>query len=198
MCLSLIAVHDASFRMVLSRVALTSDQSEQAMKISCNPTVRDCGWISRARSRSASQSVRQTRGLALVVGAAFAVSAYTVGASAFDNSVPSGASRDGTVATSTAAGPAYPLKASANNRYLVDQDNMPFLIIGDSPQALIGNLSQAEAATFIANRQAYGINALWINLLCNDSTFCKSDGGGTETLTEGRLSILSWNASRLG
>jgi hypothetical protein len=59
---------------------------------------------------------------------------------------------------------------------LVDQDNMPFLIIGDSPQALIGNLSQAEAATFILNRQAYGINALWINLLCNDSTFCKSEG----------------------
>src|SRR5262245_49056012 len=36
--------------------------------------------------------------------------------------------------------PAYPLKASANNRYLVDQNDVPFLMVGDSPQALIGKL----------------------------------------------------------
>ena len=29
---------------------------------------------------------------------------------------------------------AYPLKLSANHRYLVDQKNHPFLIVGDSPQ----------------------------------------------------------------
>jgi hypothetical protein len=43
------------------------------------------------------------------------------------------------------ASPAYPLKASANNRYLVDQNNTPFLMVGDSPQNLITYLSQAEA-----------------------------------------------------
>ena len=63
-------------------------------------------------------------------------------------------------------GPVYPLKASANNRYLVDQNNTPFLMVGDSPQQLITNLSQKEAATFMANRRSYGINTLWINLLC--------------------------------
>jgi len=62
--------------------------------------------------------------------------------------------------------PIYPLKASANNRYLVDQNNTPFLMVGDSPQNLITNLSEKEAAAFMANRQSYGINALWINLLC--------------------------------
>jgi hypothetical protein len=62
--------------------------------------------------------------------------------------------------------PVYPLKASTNNRYLVDQNNTPFLMVGDSPQQLITNLSQKEAAAFVANRQKYGINALWINLLC--------------------------------
>ena len=62
--------------------------------------------------------------------------------------------------------PVYPLKASDNNRYLVDQNNTPFLMVGDSPQQLITNLSQKEAAAFMANRQKYGINALWINLLC--------------------------------
>ena len=72
--------------------------------------------------------------------------------------------------------PAYPLKVSVNNRYLVDQNDVPFLMVGDSPQALIGNLSEAEAAFFINNRRRYGINTLWINLLCNDGTACNTDG----------------------
>src|SRR5262249_7320381 len=42
-------------------------------------------------------------------------------------------------------GPAYPLKVSSNNRYLVDQNGAPFLIVGDSPQNIITNLSQHEA-----------------------------------------------------
>lgn len=65
------------------------------------------------------------------------------------------------------ASPAYPLKASANNRYLVDQNKAPFLMVGDSPQMLVVNLSQAEAATYMANRRKYGVNTLWVNLLCN-------------------------------
>jgi hypothetical protein len=79
-------------------------------------------------------------------------------------------------AVPSAAGPAYPLKASANNRYLVDRDGRPFLIAGDAPQSLIGNLSLAEAITYLENRRAHGINALWINLLCNSSSACRADG----------------------
>src|SRR5262245_27931077 len=71
--------------------------------------------------------------------------------------------------------PSYPLKASANNRYLVDQDNEPFLMVGDAPQNLIANLSQVEAARYMANRQKYGINTLWINLLCNYSESCNRE-----------------------
>src|SRR6266478_5413482 len=43
------------------------------------------------------------------------------------------------------AGPNYPLKRSANGRYLVDQTNAPVLLMGDSPQALMVNLSEEEA-----------------------------------------------------
>ena len=72
--------------------------------------------------------------------------------------------------------PAYPLKVSANNRYLVDQNDVPFLMVGDSPQALVGNLSPTEAAFFMNNRRRYGVNTLWVNLLCNDGTACNADG----------------------
>ena len=72
--------------------------------------------------------------------------------------------------------PAYPLKVSANKRYLVDQNDFPFLMVGDSPQALVGNLSPTEAAFFMNNRRRYGVNTLWVNLLCNDGTACNADG----------------------
>jgi hypothetical protein len=70
---------------------------------------------------------------------------------------------------------AFPLMASDNNRYLVDQNNNPFLLVGDAPQTLIVKLSEKEAAAYMANRLSYGINTLWINLLCNFSDGCNRD-----------------------
>ena len=75
-----------------------------------------------------------------------------------------------------AAQPVFPLKQSANNRYLVDQNNVPFLMIGDAPQAMVGNLSVAQAKFFIKDRATYGVNALWVNLLCDSYTACNTDG----------------------
>jgi hypothetical protein len=48
-------------------------------------------------------------------------------------------------------------------------------MVGDAPQTLIANLSQTEAAAYMANRRNYGINTLWINLLCNYSNGCNKD-----------------------
>jgi hypothetical protein len=89
------------------------------------------------------------------------------GATAVENSVSSG--------PLSATTPAYPLKVGATNRYLVDQHNVPFLMIGDSPQTMIANLSETEAETYIANREEYGVNTLWINLLCNFSDGCNKN-----------------------
>lgn len=74
------------------------------------------------------------------------------------------------------AAPVYPLKKSANARYLVDQNDVPYLITGDSPQSLIVNLSEADAEAFLADREALGFNTVWINLLCNTYTFGRADG----------------------
>jgi hypothetical protein len=78
--------------------------------------------------------------------------------------------------TERQGGIAYPLKPSVNGRYLVGQHNVPFMIVGDSPQALIGRVSVPDAERYMKNRARYGINALWINLLCNDGTACSPDG----------------------
>jgi hypothetical protein len=82
-------------------------------------------------------------------------------------------------AAEVSAGPkvtAYPVRRSANNRYLVDQNSVPFMIVGDSPHSLIGRMSKSDAEFYMANRQRYGINTLWVELLCNDKTACNTDG----------------------
>src|SRR5262245_11164533 len=97
-----------------------------------------------------------------VAGIALALSGSSVGA---DRSSPP-----------VGSGYVFPLKVSESGRYLVDQRNAPFLIVGDSPQSLIGNISVSDAEKFIASRKAAGINTLWINLLCAQYTACRSDG----------------------
>jgi len=74
------------------------------------------------------------------------------------------------------APPAYPLKVSINSRYIVDQNSRPFLLAGDSPQSLIGNISEEDAAIYFANRACLDFNAVWINLLCTTYTYCNANG----------------------
>lgn len=63
--------------------------------------------------------------------------------------------------------PSFPLKLSANKRYLVDQNDTPFLIVADSPQGLMGRLTEEEAESYFADREAQGFNALgWIDVAC--------------------------------
>ena len=69
----------------------------------------------------------------------YALSGVALGIiSALWGGVCSAADRVATEASMSSNVPVYPLKASANNRYLVDQNNVPFMIVGDSPHSLIG------------------------------------------------------------
>jgi len=70
-----------------------------------------------------------------------------------------------------AATPAYPLHPSANGRYMVDSNNVPFLIIGDAPHSILAKLNNTNATTYLTDRGNRGFNALWIELLCDDYTF---------------------------
>ena len=70
----------------------------------------------------------------------------------------------------------FPLAVSANGRYLVDRLGRPFLIVGDSPQALTVKVSVRQAKAFLGNRRAAGFNTVWVDLLCNDYTGGPPDG----------------------
>jgi len=89
---------------------------------------------------------------------------------------------------STASSPVYPLKVSANSRYLVDQRNAPFLIVGDVPQPIVTMASTVDAASYFDDRQARGFNAMWIDVLVAGPYYyyCPDDGstyGGIRPFT---------------
>jgi len=63
------------------------------------------------------------------------------------------------------ASPTFPLKVSADHRYLVDQNNVPFFMLGDSSaQTFFSNLSTTDAGSVMADRASYGFNALWVHI----------------------------------
>jgi hypothetical protein len=71
------------------------------------------------------------------------------------------------IAHTAVAQAAFPLRLSENHRYLVDQNGKPFLIVGDTPQGLMGRLTEQDAEYYFADREAHGFNALgWVDAMC--------------------------------
>ena len=52
----------------------------------------------------------------------------------------------------------------------------PFLIVGDSPQALVVERLAPRRDRFLADRAANGFNTVWVNLLCTTYTGGRPDG----------------------
>ena len=95
--------------------------------------------------------------------------------------------------TTAIASPAYPLKIGPTGRYLVDQKGVPFLIAGESPQAMTVNISEDDADLFFANRQSHGFNTAWVNLICAKYTGGRDDGSTTDGI---RPFQNGWDFSR--
>jgi hypothetical protein len=64
----------------------------------------------------------------------------------------------------------YPLKISPGNRYLVDQNDRPFLWVGDTAWSLFVQVSTADAIHYLENRQQKGFNIILVNLI--EHKFC--------------------------
>lgn len=58
-----------------------------------------------------------------------------------------------------------PLKVSANRRYLVDQQDKPFLIVGDTAWSLIVDLSESDIKMYLDDRSRRGFNSIIVNLI---------------------------------
>lgn len=68
-------------------------------------------------------------------------------------------------AESTLAAPTFPLKVGADQRHLVDQNNVPFLLNGDAPWSLMVRATRSEVTTYFGNRKAKGFNAVLTNIV---------------------------------
>jgi len=76
--------------------------------------------------------------------------------------------------------PVFPLKVSANGRYVVDQNDVPFLMVGDTPQGLMGRLTEKDAETYFADREAHGFNTMgWIDVMCAGRDYPKNLNAAT-------------------
>lgn len=60
---------------------------------------------------------------------------------------------------------AFPLKAVPGKRHLVDQNDQPFMIHGDTAWSLIADLRREEVDIYLSDRRARGFNTLLVNLI---------------------------------
>ena len=61
----------------------------------------------------------------------------------------------------------YPLKAGGDGHYLVDQNEAPVFLVGDSPQTAFALLNRSEWAAYLVDRQSRGVNIVWVGALCD-------------------------------
>jgi hypothetical protein len=59
----------------------------------------------------------------------------------------------------------YPLKISADQRYLVDQSNHPFFWSGDAAWSLIAQVSKEDAVYYLEDRRQKGFTIVLVNLI---------------------------------
>jgi hypothetical protein len=65
-----------------------------------------------------------------------------------------------------ATGPAsFPLKLAPGKRYLVDQNDRPFSILGEAAWSLIAGLADADVDRYLEDRRQKGFNTVLVNLL---------------------------------
>ncbi len=59
----------------------------------------------------------------------------------------------------------YPLSISSDRRRLLDADDHPFLVQGDTAWSLIANLEYADAIHYLDDRRTKGFNTIIVNLI---------------------------------
>lgn len=63
----------------------------------------------------------------------------------------------------------YPVGLSADKRYLVDPNNHPVFIVGESAWALVTQLSDSDVDLYLSDRASRGFNVIWVAAVDNAS-----------------------------
>ena len=93
------------------------------------------------------------------------------------------------------AAPVFPVKYGANSRYLVDQNNVPFPILGRTSW-FITSLSVADYQTFIDDTAARGHNSIELHVLSHDPRGNRPPfGGNGDRPFLNRLNGTAWNGA---
>jgi hypothetical protein len=106
-----------------------------------------------------SAAARRWLRCSLVVAALVMTSACV----ASDFGAPSPTSEPATAVS--VAVPAYPLKVSLNQRFLVDQNDQPVFWSGDTAWSLIAQGTREEVDEYLNDRQRKGFNVILVNLI---------------------------------
>lgn len=97
--------------------------------------------------------------------ASVADGAHTLTARARDAAGNIGVSAAVVVTTANAITTVFPLKLAPGQRFIVDQNDVPFLIHGDTPWSLIAGLTNEDAELYLEDRRQKGFNAIIVNML---------------------------------
>jgi hypothetical protein len=151
-------------------VTVTSNPSAPTVSLTAVPasvasgTTSTLTWSStNATSCTASGAWSGSKALS----GAFTTAALAVTTSYTLTCTGAGGSASSTVVvtvTGSGSGP-FPLHVDSTKRYLIDAQGHPFLINGDTPWDLINRLTDAQIDSYLADRQAKGINTLMVELM---------------------------------
>jgi hypothetical protein len=89
-------------------------------------------------------------------------------------------STDGTTASPTHAAvpeepPAYPLKVSANGRYLVDQNDRPWRVNADSAWMMSSEATPEEVEEYLDTRRAQGFNSFYLMAMTHTGAYTAAE-----------------------
>ena len=59
----------------------------------------------------------------------------------------------------------WPLRTYETGQFLIDQDGVPFLIVGDTAWSMAAQLDEADVVTYLNNRQSKGFTAIIVNAI---------------------------------
>src|SRR4029079_10487451 len=65
----------------------------------------------------------------------------------------------------------YPLKVSANGRYLVDQNNVPWRVQADADRLMSTNATPDQVDTYLSTRKSQGFNSFYLMAMVHPGGF---------------------------